>query len=71
MLDSGAGTLLQERWMLLQTDHVRESYIKEGLLQAPQQDSQAVWLLRQDRAVRESYVAEVIDDDNPRGARAA
>ncbi len=47
----------QERWMLLQDDETRYSYIDEvgG-------DRQANWLLRQPRKVRESYVADVIDD---------
>ena len=46
----------QERWMLLQDDDTRLSYIQEvgG-------DRQEVWLLGQPREVRESYVADVID----------
>ena len=46
----------QERWMLLQDDETRHSYVEEvgG-------DREANWLLRQPRAVRESYVADVID----------
>ena len=46
----------QERWMLLQDDDTRHSYIDEvgG-------DHQAIWLLRQPRKIRESYVADVID----------
>ena len=50
----GAGN--EERWMLLQDDETRHSYIEEvgG-------DRQANWLLRQPRKVRESYVADVID----------
>ena len=46
----------QERWMLMQDDETRHSYIEEvgG-------DRQANWLLRQPRKVRESYVADVID----------
>ncbi len=46
----------QERWMLLQNDETRHSYIDEvgG-------DRQETWLLRQPRDVRESYVADVID----------
>ena len=46
----------QERWMLLQDDETRLSYIEEvgG-------DRQEVWLLRQPREVRESYVAAVLD----------
>ena len=33
MLDIGAGRLLQERWMLLQADDVRESYVEQVLQQ--------------------------------------
>jgi hypothetical protein len=46
----------QERWMILQDDDTRHSYIEEvgG-------GRQEVWLLRQPRAVRESYVADVLD----------
>jgi hypothetical protein len=50
----GAGD--QERWMLLQDDATRQSYIDDvgG-------DRQEIWLLRQPRVVRESYVEHVID----------
>jgi hypothetical protein len=68
VLDIGEGRLPRERWMLLQPDDVRESYIEQVLLQVAEQDTQAMWLLRQDRAVRESYVAEVIDGGDPPGA---
>jgi hypothetical protein len=46
----------QERWMLLQNDETRHSYIDEvgG-------ERQEIWLLRQPRKVRQSYVADVID----------
>jgi hypothetical protein len=70
VLDIGTGQLPHERWMVLQDDNVRESYVQQVLLQLAEPDAQAVWLLRQDRAVRESYVAEVIDRGDPaRGAR--
>jgi hypothetical protein len=68
VLDVGAGRLLQERWLLLQSDDVRESYVEHVQLQLDEPDTQAVWLLRQDRAVRESFVAEVIDHRDPRAA---
>jgi hypothetical protein len=49
----------EERWMLLQDDATRHSYVAEVL--DPERDRQEVWLLRQPRKVRESYVAEVLD----------
>ena len=71
VVDIGSGPL-QERWMLLQADEVRESYVEQVLLRHAEPDPQAVWLLRQDRAVRESYVEEVIDGgDPPRDSRKA
>ena len=55
------GSADQERWMLLQDDETRRSYVAEVLEREDVPDRQAIWLLGQARAVRESYVAEVID----------
>ncbi len=51
----------EERWMLLQDDVTRRSYITDVLEREPEPDRQAIWLLRQPKKVRLSYVAEVID----------
>jgi hypothetical protein len=55
----GAGD--EERWMLLQDDETRASYVTDVLSHEDEPDRQAIWLLGQSRAVRESYVADVID----------
>jgi hypothetical protein len=52
----------EERWMLLQDDATRRSYVEEVLEDAPEPDRQAIWLLGQTRAVRDSYIAAVLDD---------
>ena len=51
----------QERWMLLQNDDTRRSYVREVLEAEPKPDRQAIWLLGQPRKVRESYVSDVLD----------
>jgi hypothetical protein len=51
----------EERWMLLQDDETRASYVRDVLSAEDEPDRQALWLLSQPRAVRESYVADVID----------
>jgi hypothetical protein len=55
----GAGH--EERWMLLQDDDTRRSYVVDVLEREPEPDRQAIWLLGQPRTVRESYIAGVID----------
>ena len=61
----------QERWMLLQSDKTRRSYINEVLEREPRPDLQAMWLLRQTRAVRQSYVDQVLDDQPAGRSRSA
>jgi len=51
----------EERWMLLQDDDTRQSYVRDVLGAEDQPDRQAIWLLSQPVEVRESYVADVID----------
>jgi hypothetical protein len=51
----------EERWMLLQDDDTRSSYVRDVLSGGAEPDHQAVWLLGQPRAVRESYVTDVLD----------
>jgi hypothetical protein len=51
----------EQRWMLLQDDDTRSSFVRDVLSAEPEPDRQAIWLLSQPQAVRESYVAGVID----------
>jgi hypothetical protein len=51
----------EERWMLLQDEDTRSSYVRDVLSAADELDRQAAWLLAQPLAVRESYIAGVID----------
>jgi hypothetical protein len=52
----------EERWILRQSRTVRESYVREVLDGAHDEDRQAeIWMLRQADAVRESYVREVLE----------
>jgi hypothetical protein len=51
----------QERWMLLQDDDTRGTYVAEVLAHEAAPDRQAIWLLGQPRGVRQSYVTDVID----------
>ena len=52
----------KERWMLLQPDAVRRSYVREVIENG---GSEEVWMLLQPDEVRRSYVAEVLrhEDD--------
>jgi hypothetical protein len=50
-----------ERWMLVQDDETRRSYIADVLEREDEPDRQAIWLLGQPRTVRESYIAGVFD----------
>ena len=59
VIDSGIDA---ERWMLLQDDETRDSYVEEVLVNEPEPDRQAIWLLVQTREVRMSYIAGVLDD---------
>ena len=52
----------EERWMLLQHDDVRLSYVEDVLSQEPTPDRRAMWLLQQPRRVRLSYVEDVLDN---------
>lgn len=52
----------EERWMLLQDDEVRRSYVADVLEREDEPDRQAIWLLGQPRKVRDSYIADVLDD---------
>ena len=51
----------QRRWMLLQDEETRRSYVTDVLEHEAEPDRQAIWLLGQPRKVRESYIAGVID----------
>jgi hypothetical protein len=51
----------QERWMLLQDEETRRSYVADVLEQEAEPDRQAIWLLGQPQRVRDSYIAAVID----------
>jgi hypothetical protein len=51
----------EQRWMLLQDDETRASFVRDVLSAEADPDRQAIWLLSQPRPVRESYVADVID----------
>jgi hypothetical protein len=46
-----------ERWMLVQPDEVRQSFVREVLETG---GSEEAWLLLQPDGVRRSYVAEVL-----------
>lgn len=59
VMDAGVDV---ERWMLLQDDETRGSYVEEVLQNEPERDRQAIWLLAQTRKVRLSYIACVLDD---------
>jgi hypothetical protein len=50
----------RERWMLLQSDEVRRSFVREVLEGG---GSEEAWMLLQPDEVRESYVLEVLDED--------
>jgi hypothetical protein len=50
-----------ERWMLIQDDATRGSYVAEVLENEPEPDRQAIWLLGQARKVRLSYISDVLD----------
>jgi len=58
VVDGGAD---EQRWMLLQDDATRHTYVAEVLEREDEPDRQAIWLLGQARNVRESYIAEVLD----------
>jgi hypothetical protein len=47
--------------MLLQTDAVRLSYVKDVLAHDHEAPRELAWMLKQSRPVRTSYVREVLD----------
>ena len=51
----------QERWMLLQIDRVRLSYVRDVLAHDRTAPPELAWMLKQSRPVRTSYVREVLD----------
>lgn len=55
------GAADEERWMLLQDDETRSSYVSDVLEREDEPDRQAIWLLGQPKKVRASYIANVID----------
>jgi hypothetical protein len=59
---AGRAAAPEERWMLLQERPVRESYVREVLDAAGDQElRRQIWMLGQPAAVRKSYVREVLE----------
>jgi hypothetical protein len=50
----------KERWMLMQPDAVRRSFVQEVLENGRNEEA---WMLRQPDHVRHSYVADVLGED--------
>ena len=53
-------TLPEQRWILLQSRAVRQSYADEVLGHHDEPLRQQIWMLRQNAAVRESYIEHVL-----------
>jgi hypothetical protein len=49
-----------ERWMLLQSAAVRQSYVEKVLGRGGSDDLEQAWMLLQPEEVRRSYVEEVL-----------
>jgi len=59
---AGRATEAAERWILEQSKHVRQSYVREVLdRNGEHPHAEEIWMLRQSDAVRESYVREVLE----------